>query len=169
MLRIIDKIKIKNNTYNYIFCDTYGLLLFLNRYKKYEDSLIEIMKAHRKYNQNIISLILENYRAEQRKVNGAYFLIYNEEDVLGIARVFHKNNGYLSLVHTNKKYRGNKICQNVISNITKLTNKHFNISTFKLEVLKDNISAIKCYEKIGFKIIDKRDKYHVMNYEFNNN
>ena len=57
------------------------------------------------------------------------------------------------MVNTNPKFRGQGICQNMIKYIVKSSKKY--IKKYELEVAENNIPAIKCYEKVGFKYIRK--------------
>ena len=67
------------------------------------------------------------------------------------------------MVFTNKKYRGNKICQFNLNKLIELI-KHL-CNSYKLEVNNNNIPAIKCYENIGFIFVKeiKINKYNILN------
>ena len=67
------------------------------------------------------------------------------------------------MVHTNSNYRNLQFCQKNISmflsNITIINP----INKFALYVDKENIPAIKCYEKCGFEIKELvKDKAYLM-------
>jgi predicted GNAT family N-acyltransferase len=53
------------------------------------------------------------------------------------------------LIYTNPNYRGQKLCQNNIKYIIELCSEY--IKKYNLEVDANNISALTCYIKIGFK------------------
>jgi len=70
----------------------------------------------------------------------------------------------LTMVHTNEKYRNLKFCQKNINLLIKNMFDNFkNIKKYILYVDKDNIYAIKCYEKCNFIIIElKKDNKYLM-------
>jgi ribosomal protein S18 acetylase RimI-like enzyme len=156
-------IKIKDKKYKIIFCDTYGLLVFVKNKKNssYKKSLIDIMKLHRRGRFEILDFVMENYFSEAEDKKVKYLLIYNDEEVLSISRIIYGDKtGYINAVHTNKKFRKKKLCQNNLKKMIELTNKHFGIKKYILDVDSNNKPAIKCYKKIGFEIVEKiEDKY----------
>jgi ribosomal protein S18 acetylase RimI-like enzyme len=60
-------------------------------------------------------------------------------------------------------YQRQKIGENLLNEFIKITARE-NIGVVELEVRTDNKKAIKFYEKNGFKIIQKIDKFY-QNYE----
>lgn len=61
---------------------------------------------------------------------------------------------YISNVFVHEMYRGKKLCQNMIQ---KLIESYDNVELkFVLDVNKLKISAIKCYENVGFKILQEK-------------
>lgn len=68
------------------------------------------------------------------------------------AKPYHKNVKYvyLGFMYLKPNYRGLGIIQNLIDDL-KLWAKSKNILEIRLEVYSDNTSAIKAYEKNGFK------------------
>lgn len=68
------------------------------------------------------------------------------------AKPYHKNPKYvyMGFMYVNPEYRGKGIIQNLIEAL-KTWAKSKNIFEARLEVYNDNASAIKAYEKNGFK------------------
>ena len=68
------------------------------------------------------------------------------------------------MVYTNINYINQKICQNNLKKLIKLTN----FNKYELDVNTTNSLAIKCYENIGFKFIKEyeidNNKYNLMEY-----
>ena len=149
----------------YIYCDTYGLLTFLIKNINYKKSFIKILKSQRKNNNDIINLVIENYRHTDRSDNLKYLLIYDKNNIITTSKILYKKKALISFVHTNEKYRGLKFCQLNIKKIVQLTNREFNIKTFELDVAKTNTCAIHCYKKSNFKIINSlHNDYFIMKY-----
>ena len=154
-------ITIKKIKYNFIFCDTFRLLVFLRWNINYEKSLTKIMKLHRSKHFNILDFVIENYLYNEKNKKVQYLIIFNDNEILSISRLIFKNKlGYINAVHTNIDFRRKKLCFRNITKLIKLGNKLFDINKFELDVDVDNIPAIKCYKKCGFKIYKKTiDKY----------
>ena len=64
-----------------------------------------------------------------------------------------------------EKHRGKNIGTQIISQLTTLAFKNKEITSLQLNVFSWNISAIKCYEKVGFKINPKRTSEILVNNE----
>ena len=157
----------KTKKYKLIFCDTPALLLFLKYNKNYKKSLIEIMKIHRDKDFEIVDFVIENYLYEEKGKKVKYLIIYNNKEIVSISRIIYDEKiGYINAVHTNIKFRRKKLCQRNIKKLITLTNNLCNIKIFELEVDIDNIPAIKCYKRCGFKIVKKYNnkfgKYYIM-------
>jgi len=76
----------------------------------------------------------------------------NGNKVIAICRGVYKpykNSVYISMVHISELYRGKGLCNQVVNNLIKSYN---GINYFNLIVLVSNTPAIKCYEKLGFKL-----------------
>ena len=61
------------------------------------------------------------------------------------------------MIATNSKFLNKGFCKLLIKKLINITKHQFNC--FELEVSPDNIPAIKCYERNGFKVI-KKIKYN---------
>jgi len=81
---------------------------------------------------------------------------FDEDTQIGKCAVKEYTNGsyYLHNVSIDEKYRGKGLCTQFL----KCVLKHYSNKTVFLSVLIDNIPAIKCYEHLGFKEIDKGRK-----------
>lgn len=160
-----------NEKFNYIYCDTHGLLLFLINNKIYKKSFIKILKEHRSNNNEIINLVIENYNHEKRKDKLNYLLIYNKKEIICTSRISINKIGLIQFVHTKTKYQNRKLCQQNVKKIMSLTNKYLKINKFQIGVSKTNKPAIKCYLNCKFKIIKQKyinDKYYLMQYIIKN-
>ncbi|MFT7680670.1 MAG: ribosomal protein S18 acetylase RimI-like enzyme [Moritella dasanensis] len=60
----------------------------------------------------------------------------------------------ITQMYVESSYRGNSIGVNLLSLAQKYASTEFNVTTLKLDVYPDNQSAIRAYEKSGFKIED---------------
>ena len=67
-----------------------------------------------------------------------------------------KNYYYLSNVIIYKEFRGKKLCSIMISKICSIYKK------VHLKVKKDNIPAVKCYKRAGFKVFSETKYYLFM-------
>ena len=94
-----------------------------------------------------------------------FMVIYKNNDIVNISRISYKkekNKGLIGTVHTKKEYRGRKICQENIKKLIDHTNKKYKITHFSLGTEVDNISAQKCYERVGFKHVDTQKDVYMM-------
>jgi ribosomal protein S18 acetylase RimI-like enzyme len=73
----------------------------------------------------------------------------------------YKNSVYISMVHVSESYRGKGLCMQVVDNLIK---SYKGINYFNLDVLANNIPAVKCYLRLGFKLTNHVDgeKVHYM-------
>jgi len=93
--------------------------------------------------------------------NSKISYIIDEGKVIAICRGVYKpykNSVYISMVHVSESYRGKGLCNQVVNNLIKSYN---GINYFDLEVDKNNIPALKCYLKLGFKIEDEKEEGYV--------
>ena len=70
----------------------------------------------------------------------------------------YKNSVYISMVHVSESYRGKGLCNQVLGNLIK---SYKGINYFDLEVEKNNVPAVKCYSKLGFKIEEEKEEEKV--------
>lgn len=62
----------------------------------------------------------------------------------------HENYAYLGFMYTDPKHRGKGVNANIIEALKKWCQSQ-NITELRLDVYNDNPSAIRAYEKVGFK------------------
>ena len=143
---IITNNKIK---YSYILLDLSNFVKWIEMNKDILKSIENLMSIHR--NQNIFNIItlIDEALTETNK-NTYYFFIYKDNEIITSCRLIidKKNNAYINMVHTNKNYRGQGLCNKNISKVIQLTNDK--IKKYTLDVDKKNIYAIKCYKLVGF-------------------
>jgi ribosomal protein S18 acetylase RimI-like enzyme len=143
-------IEINKRKYNYKLFDTNELIELLRHNKTFIKSLEDTIKIYRNDNKFIITHLISEYIISDPNSMTKYSVIYKKNVIVSTSRIiYNKKSGYINLVYVNPEYRGQKICQNHIQHLIKLTN----LTKYELHVLKDNISALKCYENIGFKKI----------------
>lgn len=150
---------------HYEFFNTIELLIFFRHRDKLFDSIIRLMTQHREHDFMLFDFVIEAYHRYQKYGQDVkYLLAYRQNEIITISRLFYKNeNGFINAVHTNKKYRGKGYCRKNLKKLTDLANKKLKINKFTLEVEIDNIPAIKCYEKVGFKIKKKiKNEYQMI-------
>lgn len=135
-------------------------LLRKARNETYHDQLINIISKHRGRPVKIIELVIEYFNDRENKKSTIICVVENNQGhIIGITRITYNkkiNTAYLSMVNVLAEYRGRGICKKMIKMIVIRFNLK-NIKLFKLGVLSDNISAIKCYENNGFKIVSHHD------------
>lgn len=158
---------INNKTYHYKILTIFEFIIWLSKNKKIRKSIKQCLIKHRHQYFKFKDLINE-YNKDKEKSNDTLFLfIYKNNEIITSCRFIYKDNkGYINMVHTNEKYRNQGFCYQNIKLLLELTSDLTNTNT--LEVLRDNISAIKCYEKNNFKIIKeltyKNDRLYEMKF-----
>lgn len=61
----------------------------------------------------------------------------------------HEKQGYLGFMYVSEKHRGKQFNSYIIDALLKWCKSH-DIFEIRLDVYKDNVSAIRAYEKVGF-------------------
>lgn len=164
----------KNKKYKYIFCDIHGLIDFFRSNIIFTENFEKLLKIHRPTDINfkytkIINEDLQIYWFD--KAITYYQFVWNPDNLdlitIGRANLLEKNNNtnecVLSMIHTNSDYRNLQFCQKNISMFLSNIKTIHDIKKFTLYVDKDNIPAIKCYEKCGFEIKELvKDKAYLM-------
>ena len=148
---------INNNKYKYKIFDTDGLIDIIRHNKKFCDLFLDAIRKYRNTPHffDIFQIVREyiTYRPDSELV---YFVIYKKGEIVSMLRFYYyikKSYGYFNMVYTNPKFRGQGMCQNMVKYIVESSKKY--IKKYELEVIENNIPAIKCYEKVGFKYIRK--------------
>ena len=164
MKTIKGQIKIEDEIVKYKLFDIHEMIEIIKNHNKLALSLEECIGILRgQKNFTILNIILEDITYHPN--NTLYFIIYKGHDVIGISRLIYNMNsktGYINMVFTNSKYRNKSICQINLEKLITLTK----LKMYELEVDIQNITAIKCYENIGFKTIKKiNNKYNLMRFK----
>ena len=129
-------IEINKKKYNYKLFDTNELIELSRHDKKFIKALEDTIKIYRNNNSFIITNLINEYIISDPNSMTKYSVIYKKNDIVSTSRIiYNKKSGYINLVYVNPEYRGQKICQNHIQHLIKLTN----LSKYELHVLKDNI------------------------------
>jgi len=84
--------------------------------------------------------------------NSKISYILENDRIIAFCRGVYKpytNSVYINMVHVRESNRGQGLCVKVVNNLIKSYN---GINYFNLDVLASNTPAIKCYEKLGFKL-----------------
>ena len=122
------------------------------------ENLMSIHRSNQKF--NIGYFITENL--SQNKKNPfmckLIILIENRDKIIGIARTELNDNNvnHISAVHISSLHRGKKLCSTMLRHLINSYNDEKLPIKFSLGVEENNIPALKCYESIGFVIIDKQ-------------
>jgi RimJ/RimL family protein N-acetyltransferase len=161
MKTIKGQIKIQDEICKYKLFDIHEIIEIIKNHNKLALSLEECIGLLRgEKNFTILNIILEDIQYHPHKV--LYFMIYKGHEVIGTSRlIFNENSktGYINMIFTNVKYKNKHVCQLNLEKIIALTK----LKMYELEVDIENVSAIKCYENVGFKIIKKiKNKYNLM-------
>lgn len=161
MKTIKGQIKIDEEIFKYKLFDIHEMIEIIKNHNKLALSLEEFIGILRgQKNFTILNIILEDITYHPN--NTLYFMIYKGHDVIGTSRLIYNINsktGYINMVFTNSKYRNKSICQINLEKLIALTK----LKMYELEVDIENITAIKCYENVGFKVIKKiKNKYNLM-------
>lgn len=121
------------------------------------EALMRIHKNNPKY--NLGTLIQDNLESKYKVgLVGKLILLVHENKIIGscVSELETNDNIYISNVFINPDHRGKKLCQIMV---TKLIESYDNTPTFILDVNKNNIGAIKCYEHVGFKIKEEKSYF----------
>ena len=91
--------------------------------------------------------VLGDFLTEERMI--VYYLIWTADKIIFTSRMFcDKKKGYITMVHTHDEYKRRGVCSTAFNKIF----KHLaEIKRWKLDVEKENVAAIACYKKMGFK------------------
>ena len=110
------------------------------------------------YNPTLFSFFYETYPQ-------GFLVAEKNHKIIGflIGIKLKTNKTKILMISVEPAYQRQKIGENLLNEFIKITTKE-NIDVVELEVRTDNKKAIKFYEKNGFKIIQKIDKFY-QNYE----
>ncbi len=137
----------------------------------YNKSLVHILACHRNRPVDLIELVIEWFDRDSKHYSTRYAVQANKDTVVGISRVTYNkkaNKGFISMVHVIESYRGKKVCHNMLRFLCGKIYKRKHITRFYLDVLADNLSAIKCYQNIGFNPIGNKNSHISMELNIKN-
>ena len=152
MLQEIGIIKSKTlGNINYVFCDIFGLLMFIKSNTKYKDSLKVIFTKsyyHSSlYNETIslennkkiklIDLVLEDYFVKENKKKIKILLFYNKNKIIGMSKIIHtKNSAFITDVYIIENCRRKNLCYRNIKFLIDIMSKKYKILTSRSNVSK---------------------------------
>lgn len=138
----------------------------------YESERIGFIELNEKYKLDYIKMYLDE--KIQQKI---FKKTYNEEQISSWVEnlMKEKNNNFVMIIKENNLFLGNieiiikdNVAELMLSIVNDLQNQHygteaiketlnfckekFNVEEYELYVYKNNLNAIHCYEKLGFKI-----------------
>ncbi|MBF0709665.1 MULTISPECIES: ribosomal protein S18-alanine N-acetyltransferase [unclassified Gemella] len=107
----------------------------------------------------------EMFKKELEQENSEYYAIFNGEEVLGFCGGWYVLEEYqINKIVIDKKYQNKKMGSLFLLYMMQLyANKGAKRAI--IEVRKSNKAAIKVYERVGFELIGKREKYYQNNGE----
>ena len=119
-----------------------------------------LMSTHRSNeNFNIGYFITENLQQNKKHplISKLIILIENRNKIIGVARseLNNDNVNYISAVHISSTHRGKKLCSQMLQKLIDSYNNEELPIKFSLSVEINNIVALKCYQSIGFVIVNK--------------
>lgn len=84
----------------------------------------------------------------------AYEIIEQNGELIGYSEIFLSDNSAKlgRILIGEEKYRGNGLGTKIVNSLIEIINTDFKQNIIELNVFDWNIGAIKCYEKVGFKI-----------------
>ncbi|WP_440055932.1 GNAT family N-acetyltransferase [Pseudoalteromonas sp. T1lg65] len=62
----------------------------------------------------------------------------------------HQQYGYVGFIYVDEEYRGHGLCQQIIERLVQW-GKSKDLTHYQLDVFSENTSAIRAYEKLGFR------------------
>ncbi len=114
-------------------------------------------KIPENFRKNFRALWMENYFKNKR---GDYLIVALKKEIVKgfLLLISNKKNLHIDLIATKKKYQRQGVGESLINFATYKFSKKFNYIVAGTQY--DNISAIKLYKKLGFKIVDRHNVYH---------
>ncbi len=100
-------------------------------------------------------------KSELLNPNSKYIVAKFNNTIVGFAGIWKSvDDVHITNIVVNKNFRKQNIGSLMLSKLIELAKLEPNISSITLEVNSNNISAIRLYEKFGFKTVGLRKKYY---------
>ncbi|SKB66172.1 Protein N-acetyltransferase, RimJ/RimL family [Soonwooa buanensis] len=102
----------------------------------------------------VFPLTKKQFFEDLKHENRYAFSVFKNEKLIGHAQILEKENSFLlgRILIGEKQNRGQGYGEIIVEKLLDFGFKKFKNKTAELNVFDWNISAIKCYEKIGFRI-----------------
>ncbi len=114
-------------------------------------------KIPKNFRRNFRALWMENYFKNKR---GNYLIVALKKEIVKgfLLLISNKKKLHIDLIATKKKYQRQGVGESLIKFATHKFSNKFDYLVAGTQY--DNVSAIKLYKKLGFKIIDRHNVYH---------
>ena len=168
-MKQLKKIQINHHKYDYLICDSSGLEEHFSE-PELRKSMESLMRQNRNPKSKFEDLLSESSRT---KYSTMFFILIYEKKVISTCRsISNGSSSRLNFVQTSKEYKRMGMCSNLVKRVV----RHLESSGKKmvtLGVLKDDIPAIRCYQKVGFEVIGEKknvlgDQEYTMRIVFQN-
>ena len=132
-----------------------------SRWKDFKDLRLESLKTEpAAFGSSYEEEIRLSKKEWKRRINNSLFAFLNEKPIGMILYIFNKKiktNHIANIfgVYVKKEYRGRGIGKKLIESVISQIKKNKNIIKINLTVNPKQKSAVKLYEKYGFKIVGK--------------
>ncbi len=128
-----------------------------------KQQFVNMLETHREH-----KIILKDFLVENN--NDTYILLMFDNDTLliGMCRInLLKDHYYINMVHIHTSQRGKGLCAVLMKYVVDFCANNSKFRVIKLDVESDNEPAIRCYKKVGFKIISETsyDSKKIVNME----
>ncbi|MDO4813513.1 MAG: ribosomal protein S18-alanine N-acetyltransferase [Gemella sp.] len=107
----------------------------------------------------------EMFKQELEQANSEYYAIFNGEEIIGFCGGWYVVDEYqINKIVIDKKYQNKKLGSLFLLYIMQFYSER-GAKRVTIEVRESNAAAIKVYERAGFKVVGKREKYYQNNGE----
>lgn len=125
------------------------------------ESISNILESHFDDFWNITT-----FKSELLNPNSKYIVAKLNNLIVGFAGIWKSvDDIHITNIVVNKNFRNQNIGSKLLSKLIEISKLEPNITSITLEVNSTNISAIKLYEKFGFKVVGLRKKYYNNTYD----
>lgn len=106
------------------------------------------------------------FENELKNPNSKYIKACNKDEIIGFAGIWKSvDDVHITNIVTKKDYRKKGIGSILLLKLIEISKSISGITSITLEVNKNNLPAIKLYEKYGFKNVGLRKKYYNNTYD----